>query len=104
MATENDTDVFSFYVDKRLVTFRRGEMTGLMSAKVRKETGMSFVAVLSLIETDPDMDLVAILVWVSRMQSGETVSFEDVASEINYDTEYDFDGEAEPAEEDSPEA
>ena len=90
-------------VDGAEYTVRQGDLTSLDTMALRRETGFSFRALLSAFESDPDVDLVAALVWLSRRIDGERMlSFADVASEIGYDVEIDL---VDAGEEDSdPEA
>ena len=64
---------------------------------------MSFMGLLQSFETQPDIDLIAALVWLSRRIDGERMlAFADVAREIGYDVDIEVVGEAE--EESDPEA
>lgn len=71
-------------------TVREGDLTSMDTMALRRETGLSFVALMQAFFTSPDIDLVAALVWLARRQAGEThLPFEVVASEIDYDSDVD---------------
>ena len=65
------------------------ELSALDSAALRAETGFSVRAVLAAASDDPDLDVVAAIVWLSRRQAGDPVSFAEVAAGIGYDAEFD---------------
>jgi hypothetical protein len=57
---------------------------------LRRETGQSFRGLLKAAREDFDIDLFAALVWLSRRVNGErALSFETVAGELDYDSDYD---------------
>lgn len=68
---------------------RPNEITAKQTAALRRETGVSLQALMKQAETDPDIDTIAALVWLARLQTGETVAFDDVAAEIGYDSTID---------------
>lgn len=87
---------------------RRGDLTALDSRELRRQVGMSFVAVIRECGTDPDIDLIAAVVWLARRVKGEIhLTYNDVAAEMGYDVldTIEF-GEAGPEEADAadPEA
>ncbi len=91
-------------VDGREYTVRQGDLTSMDTMALRRETGFSFRSLLVAFNADPDIDLVAALVWLARRSEGEKLlSFEQVADEIDYDVDLDLIEVAEP-EDDSPEA
>lgn len=87
------------------------EMNALDVADLRLATGMSFGRLMETLGEDPDIDIIAAVVWLARRQHGEPkIKYRLVVQEINYLTELDFsendpDAESnEPAEDNSPEA
>lgn len=83
---------------------REGDLSAADSAALRREMGMSFAGVLRAAATDPDIDLVAAIVWLARRAEGErALTFAEVAESIGYDAELDF-GPTDGGEADSPEA
>lgn len=69
-------------------TVHIGEVSALDSAALRRATGMSMAGLLKAIGPDPDIDIVAALVWLARRQDGETgLSYEEVAAAITYESE-----------------
>lgn len=69
---------------------------------VREQTGMSYRKVLANLEDDPDIDLVAVLVWVARCQAGEKINFDEVAASIDYNSKIDVQTSDAPLEVDHP--
>jgi hypothetical protein len=107
-ATEKQRDAemdlgIKILVDGTEYTVRQGDLTSLDTMSLRRETGMSFAGLMAAFQKDPDIDLVAALVWLSRRIDGEMMlSYADVAGEIGYDVDIDVVGEPEP--ETDPEA
>lgn len=88
--------------DGKVYTVRAGDLTGLDSAALRRECGYSFAGLLKALNKDPDIDLIAALVWLSRRIDGEKLlAYDDVAAEIGYDSDVEV-VDAEP-EDESPE-
>lgn len=73
-------------VDGETYTLHPGELSALDSAALRRETGMSVRLLLEAAGKDPDLDVVAAIVWLARRQRGDSVSFDEVAAAIGYDT------------------
>ena len=93
----------SISVDGKVYTVRQGDLTSLDTMALRRETGFSFMGLLKAFQQDPDIDLIAALVWLSRRTDGEVMlSYGEVAAEIGYDVDIDVVGEA--GEEADPEA
>lgn len=93
-------------VDGKTYTVRQGDLTAMDANALRRETGHSFMGLMRAFGTDPDIDLIACVVWLSRRTNGERgLSFEEVAEEIGYDVDIDLVGEPGPEEHgDDPEA
>jgi len=85
-----------------------GDVTSLDVVALRRATGMGVRALVGAAATDPDIDVIAAIVWLSRRSQGErALRFEEVAADLSYDTSYqiDFHGQAAAADdEDAPEA
>lgn len=90
----------SIRLDGTTYTVTQGEMTGQLVMHLRRETGYSFRGLLVAAAKDPDIDVIAALVWLARRQAGELLlSFEEVAEEIGYDVDVDLvEPEADPPE------
>ena len=91
-------------VDGVTYAIREGDLSASDVSALRREIGMSFRAVLKAATTDPDIDVIAAIVWLARRAEGENLlSFSEVADEIGYDVDVQVVGdEAEVS--DSPEA
>lgn len=95
--------VVAISVDGVTYTLRVDELSALDTRALRSETGHSLRKVLVAAQEDPDIDVIAALVWLARRQKGETVSFELVAEGIGYSSTIES-AEPEDAEEHLPEA
>lgn len=102
-ARDDEMDLgVSITVDGEVYTVRQGEMTAQLVMHLRKETGYSFRGLLVAAAQDPDIDVIAALVWLARRQDGEALlSFDDVAAQIDYTVDVDL---AEASEDGRPEA
>lgn len=63
---------------------RAGDLSGLHAARLRREAGYSFNRLLELLAEDSDLDVIATLVWLSRIVRGEDVTLESVLESIGY--------------------
>lgn len=72
-------------IDGVAYVFRPGDVTGLMTGELRKQSGMSMQAVMKAATDDPDLDVIAAIVWVARQQAGEAaVTYAEVAGGMSY--------------------
>lgn len=62
---------------------KAGDITSQIARRFRREVGMSFRAVMEELDTDPDIDSVAAIVWLARLIRGEDVALDDVS--VGYD-------------------
>lgn len=89
--TEALDEGLTITVDGTAYTVVQGDLTSLDTMALRRETGYSFRRLLEAFRDDPDVDLIAALVWLSRRVQGERMlSFAEVADEIGYDVEIDI--------------
>ena len=85
---KNTADVVvSLTVDGNTYEIRPSEIDGRLAMQIRRATGASLRSLLEIAGDDPDIDVIAALVWVARRQSGEDVEFDDVAATITYGSE-----------------
>lgn len=72
----------------------------------RKTTGMSPQGVVRALNDDPDIDLIATMMWLSLRQQGEPVTYDEVCSGLDYSAELEVETKLKPGDEDpdSPEA
>lgn len=65
---------------------RIGDINALHSRALREQAGMSFTRLMDLMNTDPDLDVIAAVVWLARRMKGEgSLAYDDVAAEIGFD-------------------
>lgn len=57
---------------------RLGDVTPKIARTLRKETGMSFMSLLSNLGEDPDVDLLQAFVWVARLIKGDEVELDSI--------------------------
>lgn len=102
-AEAEDTTI-TIKIDGESYTVRPSEVTAKMAGQLRKQSGMSVRSVMVAAGDDPDLDVVAALVWLARRQRGEKVTWDEVAEAITYDSDLQTDAEPEVEDESSPEA
>ena len=60
-------------------------LTIAQSMRMRRELGWSQPQLIEELKS-PDLDVMAVCVWLSRVQSGEDVAFETVAASVTYES------------------
>lgn len=75
---------FAFNVDDVTYTLAM-PLTISQSLRLRRELGWSQPQLIGELKS-PDLDVMAVCVWLSRLQAGEDVSFDSVAAGISYDS------------------
>lgn len=64
---------------------RFGDLTAMDVSALRRETGYSWQGLLTAANEQPDIDVVAVIVWLHRRLAGEKLlPFEAVANELDY--------------------
>lgn len=82
-------------VDGRPYTLRVDEVCAIDAAALRRATGMSLRSLIEASNADPDIDVIAALVWLARRQTGEpNLTFDDAARSISYRSDFDLGQEA----------
>lgn len=67
----------------------QGDLSALDTAELRRATGMSYLGLLRAARADFDIDLFAALIWLARRVNGErSLTFEEVAADLDYDSEF----------------
>lgn len=89
----------SLTIDGAVYTVRAGDLSALDTRALRKELGLSFMGLITAFREDPDIDLIAGLMWLSRRVNGEqNLTYDEVAGSVDYSLDI-----AEAAEEDGDE-
>jgi hypothetical protein len=84
---EEDQVKIGVRVDGQEFVVRPSEITAKQAGALRRETGFSFQGLMRAANTDPDLDVIAAIVWLARLQRGEVSSYESVASALDYESE-----------------
>lgn len=65
---------------------RSGDLNAMDARDLRKELGLSFMGLRRGLAEDPDLDLIAALIWLARRVDGERgLPYAAVALEMGYD-------------------
>lgn len=56
-----------------------GDVTPAIARELRAKIGVGFMALMSNLAAEPDIDLVSAFVWVARRVNGENIPFESVS-------------------------
>lgn len=89
----------SLTVDGTTYTVRLGSLSARDTMALRRATGLSVRALIADLQRDPDIDLIAALVWLGRRTGNDgatapepLLEFDEVAEEIAYDSDFDLEG------------
>lgn len=72
-------------VDGTVYEVRMGDLSGIHAKMLRAELGLSFIGLMEALRKDPDLDLIAGVVWLRKLVDGHPVPFESIASTLGYD-------------------
>jgi hypothetical protein len=102
-------NVYKVTLDGTAHYLRLREVSAIETGELRRATGFGMRHLGYALVADPDIDVVAGVVWLARRQAGErSLPYDTVAGAITYDTEVEIDvvdeKEAEKDEPFSPEA
>lgn len=84
---EMDDARFSFKVNGDTYTVSPADLTGLQEAKIRATTGHAVPYLIQTVTTDPGLDIIGALMWISLMQQGLSDDYEKVLESISYASE-----------------
>jgi hypothetical protein len=94
--------------DGQTYVVRQSDMTGQDARALRQEVGMSFAGLLTQMQADPDIDLIAAFIWLARRIKGDVITYDAILDSIGYESDIDVKLEdkrtAAAVEDDSPEA
>ena len=87
------SELMKFHVDERAFRLRPGEVTARIARLVRIATeGVSAMKVLSMLETDPDIDLIAGLCFIAELQTNpDTADYKKLEEWITYESVFSVD-------------
>lgn len=79
-------EIITVTVAGRAYTVCEGDVCAADVIALRRATGHSFRGLLSLLNDDMDIDVLASVVWLARRAEGErSLTFDEVASQITYE-------------------
>lgn len=95
--------------DDHVFVFRPGDVTPKIARRIRSETGMSILQAQRLLETDPDLDVLATICFAARLIETGTAVLADIEELLDYDVIQGIEMETpetdpSPAEDGDPEA
>ena len=87
------SELMKFHVDERAFRLRPGEVTARIARLVRIATdGISAMKILSMLETDPDIDLIAGLCFIAELQTNpDTADYKKLEDWITYESVFSLD-------------
>jgi len=74
-------------LDGQTYIVRQADLTPRDVAALRKATGMSWVGLAKALQADPDIDLIAALVWLARRTKGQDADYDSVLDELSYESD-----------------
>ena len=83
--------VVTIGVDGEPFEFRPGEINGRIVRMVRAATGLSVARALQTLADDPDVDVLAAVVFAAALQADPTADFDRIEGICTYDAEYTVD-------------
>lgn len=90
-------------VDGEPFTVRPNEVSAKMVGQLRRVTGFSLQTLMAAAGEEPDLDVIAALVWLARRQTGENVNYDKVAEALTYESDIEPGDEPAPEDPNSPE-
>lgn len=93
-------------LDGEVHVLRPAEVNAKQSGMLRRQAGMTLGGLMDAANENPDLDVVAMLVWLARLQAGDDVTFDEVAEAITFESDFAMGDDDDAPEEDptSPEA
>jgi hypothetical protein len=83
-----DGAVIRVTVDGKNFTVREADLTAKDAGELRRATGLSFAGLLKAATSDPDIDIIAGIIWLARRTNGErTLDYDQVAENLGYDAD-----------------
>lgn len=77
-------------LDGEAFVLRPAEVTAMQSGMLRRQAGMTLGGLMDAANEDPDLDVVAMLIWLARLQRGDDVSYAEVAEAITFENEFEM--------------
>lgn len=102
--SKTDELTITVKVDGDPFTVRPNEVSAKMVGQLRRVTGFSLQSLMAAAGEEPDLDVIAALVWLARRQQGENVSYDKIADSLTYESDIEPGDEPAPEDPDSPEA
>ena len=74
----------SITIDGVLYEARLGDVTPGIARELRRTIGTGFMGLLERAATEPDIDLLAAVVWVASHIKGDLITFEQADARVSY--------------------
>lgn len=90
---------FTIRIDDHSYTLVPADITGLIEMKVRRETGLSVMEIISKMQAAPGMDLIGMFMYACEVAAGRDANLEKILGSISFGSDFevvDADGEPVP--------
>jgi hypothetical protein len=91
-------------LDDETYVLHPAEVNAKQSGMLRRQAGMTLGGLMDAANEDPDLDVVAMLVWLARLQRGDEVTYDEVAEAITFESDIALGDDAPAEDPHSPEA
>lgn len=82
-----DSPGIKLEVDGKTYVVREADISPKDVRVLRRETGFSWAGLAREMQSDPDIDLIAALVWFARHLDGDSATYDDVLGSLSYDSD-----------------
>lgn len=83
----NDSPGMKIELDGRTYVVRESDISPHDIRALRSETGFSWAGLGRELQKDPDLDLIAALIWLARRIEGDEVDYDTLLDELSYDSD-----------------
>lgn len=87
VSKKDDSPGIQLDLDGRSYVVRESDISPHDIRALRKETGFSWAGLGRELAKDPDLDLIAALVWLARRIAGDEVTYDSILDDLSYDSD-----------------
>jgi hypothetical protein len=80
---------FTIRVDEVSYTLSPADITGLVEMRVRKETGMSVMEIITKMQVAPGMDLIGCFMYACEVGAGRDADLEKILGSVSMNSDFD---------------